>query len=154
MKLNAKNLKQKFILYKTPIAYTMSSVVKALATLTTGFIIARFIAPNDFGLWSTFSLLISYALVFQGGVINGLNLELPLSLGKGDIKKSNLYVGVAQVFTLFASIMILFLALMVFFFYSFNNDKEKYGFWGYRLLSFLLSIKIFFYLLFDLIINF
>lgn len=123
-------IKQGFVTYKTPIIYASSSIIKAVATLITGFIIAKFISPKDFGLWTTLSLFVSYALIFQGGMINGLSLELPLALGKGNVKRGNLLAGVTQTVTFFSTLILLFLGLSAFFLYPFQSEKEKFGFLG------------------------
>ena len=120
-------VKHTFITYKTPIAYASSSLIKAFATLVAGFFIAKFIAPEDLGLWTTLSLFITYALFLQGGIINGLNLELPLSFGEGKNKKGRLMVSVAQTFTLCVSIAFFIVGLSLYFFFPFESDKIKYG---------------------------
>lgn len=130
MRVIVKKSRHLFRTYKTPLIYTSSSVLKALATLISGFIIAKFVAPSDFGLWTTLSLLISYALIFQGGFINGLNLELPYLLGKGEEKKAHLHASVAQLLTLISVATILVVAIIMYFYYPFSGIKEKYGFLG------------------------
>lgn len=104
--------------------------MRALATLLSGFIIAKFISPSDFGLWTALSILISYALIFQGGLINGLNLELPLALGEGDVRKGHLYAAVTQSGTAMVTVMVLAVGVLTFFTYPFSSDKERFGFAG------------------------
>lgn len=123
-------IKQGFVTYKTPIVYASSSIVKAFATIIAGFFIAKYISPEDLGLWSTLSLFITYSLFLQGGVINALNLELPLSFGEGKNKRARLYAGVAQTFTLYLSAALLIGGVLVFFLFPFDNLKIKYGVLG------------------------
>lgn len=123
-------IKQGFVTYKTPIIYASSSIIKAVATLFAGFFIAKFISPEDLGLWSTLSLFITYALFLQGGVINGLNLELPLTFGQGKNRKAMLYASVGQTFTFFASLFLLAVGVCIYFFYPFENLKIRYGVLG------------------------
>lgn len=120
-------VKQTFITYKTPIVYASSSVIKAFATLVAGFFIAKFIAPEDLGLWTTLSLFITYSLCLQGGVINGLNLELPLSFGEGKNKRGRLMVSVTQTFTLVLSFVFFLVGFLLYLFFPFENEKVKYG---------------------------
>lgn len=120
-------VKHTFITYKTPIVYASSSIIKAFATLVAGFFIAKFISPEDLGLWTTLSLFITYALFLQGGVINGLNLELPLSFGEGKNKRGRLMVSVAQTFTLYLSVAFFLVGIVLYFFFPFESDKVKYG---------------------------
>lgn len=127
MRALPEKVKHTFITYKTPIVYASSSLIKAFATLAAGFFIAKFISPEDLGLWTTLSLFITYALFLQGGVINGLNLELPLSFGEGKNKKGRLMVSVTQTFTLYISIIFLFIGIILYIFFPFENMKVKYG---------------------------
>ena len=77
--------------YKTPILYSGGSIAKAFAQMAVGFVIAKFISPNDFGLWTSINLAVTYSVFFQAGLINGLNLELPLAYGSGNKKKQDLW---------------------------------------------------------------
>ncbi|MCI3936816.1 oligosaccharide flippase family protein [Chryseobacterium aahli] len=120
-------IKKGFVTYKTPIIYASSSITKAVATLIAGFFIAKFISPEDLGLWSTLSLFITYALFLQGGVINGLNLELPLSFGEGKNKRGRLMVSVTQTFTLYISSAFFVIGFMLYLFFPFENIKIKFG---------------------------
>jgi O-antigen/teichoic acid export membrane protein len=122
-----KKIKNLYSKYKTPILYSGGSLVKAIAQLIVGFAIAKFVAPDDFGLWSTINLVLTYSLFLQAGVINGLNLELPLAYGKGDNKGAVLLAGTAQMFSLIASVFVLILGFLFFVFYPEENDKIKYG---------------------------
>lgn len=135
MKLTAAKLQDKFFLYKIPIVYTLSSLVKAFATMVSGFIVAKFVEPTDFGLWTTLSLLTSYAILLQGGVINGLSLELPLAFGEGNIQKGNSYISVSHFFTLISGAILFLAAVSVFLFYSFGNQKERMGFIGVSIVT-------------------
>ncbi|TXD50339.1 MULTISPECIES: oligosaccharide flippase family protein [unclassified Polaribacter] len=119
-----KNLYNK---YKTPILYSGGSVAKSIAQLIVGFAIAKFVAPDDFGLWTTINLALTYALFLQAGIINGLNLELPLAYGKEDKRGGVLMAGTAQMFTLISSVLVFILGFLCFVFYPEENIKIKYG---------------------------
>lgn len=127
MRTIPRKLKHGFVTYKTPIIYASSSIIKAIATVIAGFFIAKYVSPEDLGLWSTLSLFLTYALFLQGGVINGLNLELPLAFGEGKSKKARLYAGVAQTFTVYLSIILIIAGIAIYFFFPFDTLKIKYG---------------------------
>lgn len=95
--------------------------------MITGFIIARFIAPDDLGLWTTINLAVSYSIFLQAGLINGLNLELPFTLGKGDDEEAFKMTGSVQTFTIFSSAFILLTGLICFGFLPIHDSKIRYG---------------------------
>lgn len=123
-------IKQGFVTYKTPIVYASSSIIKAFATMLVGFIIAKYISPQDLGLWTTITLALTYSSFLQGGIINGLNLELPYAFGSGDDEKGKKLAGITQTFTLVSSIIILLIGLSCLLFYPTNDDKIRYGILG------------------------
>jgi O-antigen/teichoic acid export membrane protein len=99
------------------ILYTASSVAQAGAGLVATFITMRVVAPADLGLWTTVTLATTYSAFLQAGINNGLNRELPYSLGAGDDARARKLAGTAQAFT-FASCLLALaggLALMLFF---------------------------------------
>lgn len=122
-----KKIKNLYSKYKTPILYSGGSIAKSIAQLVVGFVIAKFVNPDDFGLWTTINLALTYSLFLQAGVINGLNLELPLAYGKDDNKGAELMAGTAQMFTLIASVLILIIGVLCFVFYPEENNKIRYG---------------------------
>ncbi|KEY18821.1 oligosaccharide flippase family protein [Kaistella antarctica] len=83
-------------LKKTSIIYSASSVFKSGVQLLVGLAIAKFITPGDFGIWSSFNLILTYTIILQLGIVNGLNLELPLAIGKGDNEKAEKLVQTTQ----------------------------------------------------------
>jgi O-antigen/teichoic acid export membrane protein len=120
-------IKNKLNQYKIPILYSGGSIAKAFSTMIVGFIIAKYISPDDLGLWTTINLAVAYSVFFQAGIINGLNLELPLALGKGDEEGARRLAGTVQTFTLFSCIIILAIGLSWSFIFSSENAKMKFG---------------------------
>ena len=120
-------IKQLYSKYKTPVLYSTGSLTKALAQLFVGFVIAKYISPDDFGLWTTINLLLTYSMFLQAGFINGLNLELPLASGREESEKVNLLAGSVQTVVLFSSFLFLFIGTLYFLFYPEANQKIKYG---------------------------
>jgi O-antigen/teichoic acid export membrane protein len=68
----------------TPVMYAASSVLTASAQLIAGFIVIKWIAPEELGLWQSVRLAQVYAFLLLLGINNGLGRELPYFLGKGD----------------------------------------------------------------------
>jgi O-antigen/teichoic acid export membrane protein len=116
--------------YKTPVLYSGGSIVKAIAQLLTGFIIAKFIAPDDLGLWTTLNLAVTYSVFLQAGLINGLNLELPAAYGRGNNDEADQLAGTVQSFTFISSIGVLIIGLSCFFFLPYTDPRIRFGFLG------------------------
>jgi O-antigen/teichoic acid export membrane protein len=120
-------IKKVFSNYKTPILYSGSSFVKSGVQIITGFIIARLIAPSDLGIWNSISLAITYSVFLQAGLINGLNIELPLSLGKGENNRANNIAGTVLTITAITMLLSFIIGISYFFFGNINDSKMRYG---------------------------
>ncbi|NEU10281.1 oligosaccharide flippase family protein [Flavihumibacter sp. R14] len=119
--------------YKTPVLYSGGSIVKAIAQLLAGFIIAKFIAPDDLGLWTTLNLAVTYSVFLQAGLINGLNLELPAAYGRGREEDANQIAGTVQLLTIISSIAILLIGVLCFLFMPIIDPKIRFGLLGITL---------------------
>lgn len=125
MKLN--NLKNIFFSYRTPILYTGGAMLQSITQLIVGFVIARFIPPEDLGLWTTLNLAVTYTSFLQAGLISGLNRELPYSYGEGKYQEAENMAGTVQSITVLTTILLLCIGLSFFFLYQFDDNKIKYG---------------------------
>lgn len=133
-KLKSISIKNFYKIYKTPILFTGGAMSQSMTQLIIGLVIAKFIPPEDLGLWTTLNLAVTYTSFMQAGLISGLNRELPYTLGQGNKKEAQNLAGTVQSITLITTILIFLAGILLFVFYQFNNDKIKYG---------LLSITIF-----------
>lgn len=120
-------LKKTISKFKTPFFYTGSSIFKAIAGIIASFVIAKFITPEDFGLWSTISLALTYSLILQSGIVNGLNLELPYNYGKNNDTYAEKMAAVGQTFTIVISIFAIVIGLIIAFFVPPEQKKIKWG---------------------------
>ena len=120
-------LRSKFVQYKTVFFYTGSSIIKSFAVIIVGFVIARFVSPEDLGIWSSINLLLNYSMFCQAGLINGLNLELPYLIGKNDNKTAMELAGASKMVVILSSVFVIFIGVLFFLFYTELNDKYKYG---------------------------
>jgi O-antigen/teichoic acid export membrane protein len=126
--------------YKTPLFYTGGSIAKAIAQMIAGFVIAKFVTPEDFGIWTTLNLAITYSMFLQAGSINGLNRELPYALGKGDERNALIMAGTVQTFTIFSSLLIILVGLSYYLIFPVDDPKFRYG-----LIGIILIISLSFY---------
>jgi O-antigen/teichoic acid export membrane protein len=61
-----------------------ADVVVKLVTATTTFVLARLLAPADYGVWITLALVVSYAPIVSLGSVETLVKEYPYHIGRGD----------------------------------------------------------------------
>lgn len=92
-----------------------------------GFVVAKFVMPKDFGLWSTINLALTYSLFVQSGLINGLNRELPYLFGKGEDEAALKMAGTTQTFTLITSVLVLMVGLILMLIVPMENSKMTFG---------------------------
>jgi O-antigen/teichoic acid export membrane protein len=68
----------------TPLLYSGSSVASAGAQLISGFVVIKWVSPEEMGLWQSVRLAQIYSFILLIGINNGLGRELPFFLGKGE----------------------------------------------------------------------
>jgi len=78
-----------FLRNKVLVKYISVSYLSIPVSLVTGFLAFRKIDPYLMGIWTTFSVLETYATFMRLGVINGMNRELPFALGEGNKEKAD-----------------------------------------------------------------
>jgi len=122
-----KKINQLYLKFKGPILYSGGSISKAVAQSIVGFVVVKYVTPEDFGLWSTINLALTYSLFIQAGLINGLNRELPFLYGKGRVQEANKMAGTVQTFTLYSSLLVLLLGGSFLLITTPQNSKYSYG---------------------------
>ncbi len=125
--MNHRDFTNIYKIYKTPILYTGGAMTQSIIQLLIGFVIARFIPPEDLGLWTTLNIGVTYVSLLQAGLISGLNRELPFSYGRGNTIEAKKLASTVQSITLVTSIIILLAGSLCLLFYQFENVKIKYG---------------------------
>lgn len=66
------------------VLFSASTVVYQLSRLAVSLIVARWVGPEEFGIWNALNLILLYGVVVTLGVPNGMNRDVPLLMGKGD----------------------------------------------------------------------
>jgi O-antigen/teichoic acid export membrane protein len=92
---------------KTLVKYISASYLAIPVSLITGFIAFRNIDPYFMGIWSALSIFETYAVFLRLGIVNGMNRELPFSLGKGDSISAFKYAETTLAYTLFDILLLL-----------------------------------------------
>ncbi len=75
-------------LLKSVAQITVGNLVVSLISLVSGFLLARWIAPYDMGIWVTANLVMAYVPLLHLGVFSGLNRQLPYLIGEGRMDKA------------------------------------------------------------------
>jgi O-antigen/teichoic acid export membrane protein len=133
-------VKKAYNKFKIPFYFAVSSILKSISQIGAMLLIARYIAPADFGLWTFLSIFIGYSAIFNIGTLSGLNRELPFHLGKGDLEKANKLAGTAQFVLVISSILSLCIGIILFFAYYVTSAKLAFSI---LILSFIISLTYF-----------
>lgn len=80
-------------------------MAKAAMGFATQFVVMKFVAPTDQGLWASMMLATTYAQFMLLGINNGLNRELHFTLGAGENQQAMRLAGTAQTMTLIGCIL-------------------------------------------------
>lgn len=107
--------------YKSAVVFSVSSIVYSVVTMLTSILVMRWIKPSDLGYWNSIFIIQSYSLLFQLGVFNGLNRELPFLFGKGENLKAFNYVKTSQFLAQFLLATSLIIGAFVILFLYLNN---------------------------------
>lgn len=122
-----RNIEMKKFLQKTSVIYSASSIFKSGVQLFVGLAIAKFITPNDFGIWSSLNLVLTYAVIIQLGILNGLNLELPLAIGRGKHTRAERLVQTAQSYIMVCMVLLILGGAFYLMFFKPVEEKFFYG---------------------------
>lgn len=109
-------------------------MAKSIAQMAVGLAVAKFVTPEDFGLWNTLNLALVYSLFIQAGVINGLNRELPYLLGQDREEEARLMAGTTQTFTFVTSVLVLVAGLCYLLLTNEPDPRIRYGILGITIL--------------------
>lgn len=126
---------------KASFLYSFSSVLKSGVQMIVGVAVARFINPEDFGLWSSLNLILTYALIIQFGLINGVNLELPIAIGRKNSDLALKIISTAQYYILLCILFIIIIGFTIIIF--FHSDISHKMIWG--LVAVIIMITLSFY---------
>ncbi|MCW2120275.1 O-antigen/teichoic acid export membrane protein [Flavobacterium sp. 7A] len=113
-----------------------SSLIGNVLTIISGLLVARWILPEVMGEFSSYTIFSSYIILAQIGIPIALGRELPLHIGKGDVKLAEQYAKVAQFYAILLSSIILIISLIVSTYFLTEGDTQSAaGFFVIGLLS-------------------
>lgn len=93
-----------------------STLFSTLIGLAGGFITYRYVAPEQLGIWVTFTTFSVYASVLRLGIPNGMNRELPFYMGRNEKEKAFSFAETTLAYSLATSVLLLLFAVSSFFF--------------------------------------
>lgn len=100
-------------LFKTGVNYSISATLYSVVGMIAGFLSLRWLDPDVYGVWQSFTIILSYLPILQLGIQSGLNIELPIMLGKGEKSGAISIVSTGLFFALFLSFVFLFISIVV-----------------------------------------
>jgi O-antigen/teichoic acid export membrane protein len=99
--------KYKIGINKQILNYVSSSLISVPISLFTGLITFSSINPELLGMWAGVSIFQSYSTFISLGIVNGLNRELPIALGRNNKDEANKYASNVLSYTVFQFVIYL-----------------------------------------------
>jgi O-antigen/teichoic acid export membrane protein len=84
-----------------------SNLISNALTIISGIIVAKWLLPDELGLYNGFTLISSYIILTQLGIPSGLSRELPFQIGQGNTKEAESLAGTAHYWQLILSLIVL-----------------------------------------------
>lgn len=109
---------------KTIALVTVSNLVSNVVAIVSGLIIARWMLPEELGLFNALSIFSSYIILIQLGIPSGFSRELPFYFGQGKEEYAHNLAATAKYFMVVLSIGILLLCLIPAVYFLFTCDYD------------------------------
>lgn len=125
---------------KSGLFYTLSSLFTTLVNIVAGFLVLRWVGPEQIGVWQMLLIINSYALIGNLGITMGLSRELPFLMGKGEQGEAYSLAETTKAYTLFCAaitLIILFVLNIVFWL----SGKDLIFILSFTTIMFILSIN-------------
>ena len=131
--------------------FSFSTICFQASRFIVAMIVARWVGPENFGVWNSLQPLLAYGVIFFCGVPNGLNREIPFLMGKGATRDVQKLISFSVIFVFCVSSIIGITTVLVSLLFDVpNNFKFPIRFVGilfipmnmYMLFQFLLKSRI------------
>ncbi|WP_396217718.1 hypothetical protein [Flavobacterium sp.] len=110
---------------RTVLFYVSTSFLKSIGEVFAIFQIATHVSVVDLGLWTVMLTFSSYANVLTGGIVNGVNRELPYFLSRNQINLTKSIISASQVFLTGCVIITLIIGISISVFYLYSGFFNK-----------------------------
>lgn len=111
-------------LFKEFSHYSASTLIYQLSRVLVELFAAKILGPTLWGIWYLLNLTIAYRGLFNFGITNGMNREVPIHLGKNDKKKARRLEDITFSTVVISTILAIALILMVSFSVEDKNLKN------------------------------
>jgi O-antigen/teichoic acid export membrane protein len=111
-------------IFKNIIFYSSSAYVAQILGLIMNIIVAKFLGPEDFGIWMFIMVLLSYGSYTELGVLSAAGRDLPILFGQGNFRLANIINASARYTSLGAAIIA---SLLLFCYAIFWNLSAGYA---------------------------
>lgn len=108
---------------KTLAFVTFANLTNSVIAIVSGLVVARWLLPEELGVFNAFSIFTSYIILAQVGIPSGLSRELPFYFGKNEPDQAKEFASTAKYFLLLISIIVFCICCLasVYFFIIQNN---------------------------------
>lgn len=106
---------------KTGANYSFWASLKSLCTTIVGLTIMFWLSPFELGQWNAVSIFLAYTPFLQLGIQSGLNIELPIQLGKNRPEKAETLVANGYGYAILISLIIAVLGILFSIIYYFKS---------------------------------
>lgn len=103
---------------------SISSFIGSALTIISGLLVARWLLPEDLGLFNTFNIIVSYIILIQLGIPSGLSRNYSYFMGK--LQQGNAFgaAAVSNYWSLALSVILFICSIIVAAYYLFNQQYE------------------------------
>lgn len=108
-------------LFKEFSFYSSSTLVYQLSRVLVELTAAKILGPSLWGIWYLLNLTIAYRGVFNLGITNGMNREVPINLGQSDEKKARKIENVTFSTVLVSAVLVSIILLLASVYIQDNN---------------------------------
>lgn len=133
-------------LLKSGVKYSISSTLSSVVLMFVNLASMHWLGPDILGIWQSLTIIIAYLPFLQLGIQSGLNLELPIELGKGNIERSKNLVATAKYFAICLAYLIILIGIFVFLYLLQTEVEDEYlfGFIAVLLISVITCFRLHF----------
>lgn len=113
---------------KTLAFVSFANLTNSVIAIVSGLIVARWLLPEELGVYNAFSIFTSYIILAQIGIPSGLSRELPFYFGKNEPDKALEFASTSKYFLLLISIIVFcFCSLVSIYFFFTQNYPYAIG---------------------------
>jgi O-antigen/teichoic acid export membrane protein len=108
---------------KSGVFYTASSLLTTIVNIAAGFLVLRWVGPEEMGVWQALLIINTYAVIGNLGVTTGLAREFPFLLGKGEKDHALVLASTAKAYTFFCALISFIVLGIALAYFLFINPK-------------------------------